>query len=136
MSLWLRRLVNMGVLLQASTVMMDNLLTLCFSQLFSLNETGLPCRGIVRVKLLTSSCCGDEGSVSAPIKIVNVLGLQFIQQLMRSYISLHISRVELFNAVAHYYNILLIKISLLSLKWNSPCKFVLCVLSSAVKHYL
>lgn len=135
MSLWLGRLVNMGVLLQASAVMMDNLLTLCFSQLlFEWNRSTL--QRYLRVKLLTSSCCGDEGSVSAPIKIVNVLGLQFIQQLMRSYISLHISRVELFNAVAHYYNILLIKISFLSLKWNSPCKFVLCVLSSAVKHYL
>lgn len=77
---------------------------------------GVPCRGVVRVKVLTSSCCGDEGSVSAHIKILNVLGLQFIQQLMKSCISLNVTMVELFDAVAHYYNILFIKVSFLSLK--------------------
>lgn len=82
-------------------------------------ETGVPCRGIVRVKVLTSSCCGNEGSVTTHIKVVNVLGLQFIQQLMKRCISLNMTVVELFNAVDHYYNLLFIKVSLLSLKWNS-----------------
>lgn len=114
MRLCLKRLVNMGVLPQASILMLDNLLTLCFGQFFSLNETGLLQRGILRVMVLTPSCSANEGSVSAHIKIVNVLGLQFTQQLMKSYIYLHIGRVKLFNAVAWFYNILLIKVSLLS----------------------
>jgi len=105
MRLGLRRLVNKRSLPQASTVMLEFttiIYLLCFSQLLSLKETDLPCRGIARVKVLTSNCCDDEGSVSAHIKIVDVLGLQFIQQLMKSYISLHRNRVELFNAIAHY----------------------------------
>lgn len=114
MRLCLKRLVNMGVLPQASILMLDNLLTLCFDQFFSLYETSLLRRGILRVMVLTSSCSGNEGSVTAHIKIVNVLRLQLTQQLMKSYVYLHIGRAKLFNAVACFYNILLLKVSLLS----------------------
>lgn len=71
---------------------------------------------MVRVKALTSSCGGDEGSLSTHIKIVNVLGLQLIQQLMKRCISLNMTTVNVLDAAANLYNILFIKVSFLSLK--------------------